>query len=127
MCFDCFRPQVCGRLATFVLGLAMLAAPGCGGRTDEPAGSAGSDAERSRSEGSRGQSREAENPGRSEASVGADDPAPGSDLARTDADGRKWIEDIPLDVWYDEPLVTYNDNVQTTAGGPASSAATART
>ena len=27
---------------------------------------------------------------------------------RTDADGRKWYDDVPLDVWFSDPLNTYN-------------------
>ncbi|HUG90573.1 MAG TPA: hypothetical protein VML55_07060 [Planctomycetaceae bacterium] len=44
---------------------------------------------------------------------------------RTDADGRTWIDDIPLDVWYDDPLLVFSSNSQATpANGPAAPFAT---
>lgn len=42
---------------------------------------------------------------------------------RTDSDGRKWIENIPYDVWFDNPIAVANDSrpVGTgTAGSPGS-------
>lgn len=39
-------------------------------------------------------------------------------LARTDPDGRKWIGDIPYDVWFDDPLAVVTDE-SAVAGGAA--------
>jgi len=67
----------------------------------------------------------------------ADDAVPdatGRGIVRTDADGRKWIEDVPYDVWFDDPLAIVADDqpvavsaetVSTAAAAPTTSEAAA--
>jgi len=46
-------------------------------------------------------------------------PAPSNKYVRTDAEGRKWISDIPYDVFYDDPLAVVSSNQTVVAAAPS--------
>ena len=114
MLFDQRRPRKPSLLAAFAF-IAVIAAavPGCSGGNGEPAGSAEAEPERSKAD------RPSDRPPESDAAAGTGRSSRASNnLVRTDADGRQWIEDIPLDVWHDDPLETYGSNSQIAAAEP---------
>ena len=116
MLFDQHRPRGPRLLATFALLAAIGAAvPGCSGGNDESAPSAEAEPERPRSDRSRSSDR-SEDPDAAADTAGESRTA--NELVRTDADGRQWIDDIPLDVWYDDPLETFGANARIAAAEP---------
>jgi len=48
--------------------------------------------------------------------------APAGKHVKVDAEGRKWINDIPYDVFYDDPLAVVSNNSQTVAAAPSMNA-----
>ncbi|MEX2287617.1 MAG: cytochrome c [Planctomycetaceae bacterium] len=82
------------------MALLIAGVCGCSGKSDAPGGPA------------QGPSRNSSAPTANPSSNAGNTPAPPSsakDLARTDETGRKWLGDIPYDVWFDDPLAVAGD------------------
>jgi cytochrome c556 len=78
-------------------GLLLAVATGCGGKSTVPTASGGSKSVD-------GVTKAASN------QAASDSQSAGSKHVRTDADGRKWVGDIPYDVFFDDPLAVVSNS-----------------
>jgi len=49
---------------------------------------------------------------------------PPGGAVRTDSSGRKWVDDVPLDVWFDDPLAVAGSGIELTGAAQGTSSAT---